>query len=173
MPAYQFYSKKSVSATETTFFDESRAEASNGMNDTNMERAYKFFNDFSVDKIIVALPFEEVQAAAASTGTQLDDHKILVDEAVIALQIGDEDVKYFRVSECLDNISAVGEAELAQGTAADDQYQLASLVVGDGEKGLPVDFTIPADTEIDVTLNTVSSPTSINAVIILDGTEAA
>lgn len=173
MPKYQYYSRKTVSAAETDFFDESRAEAANNELDTNLPKDHRVTKDFTVNRLIAYLPFEEVQAASASTATQLDDQKILVDEGVITVKVGDEAEKYFRLAECLDNISAQGAVNLAQGTAADDQYQLASLNVGDGSKGLPVDISIPAETNFNVTLKTVSSPVGIDVTVVLSGEHPA
>ncbi len=144
---YVYYDRRVVSSTKTQFFHESMGRSPDGPLATNMPKDLQFDVNIRITKIAVVLePVVLSSTAAADTGL-LDEYVKFLETAYIELQVGEESVKYFPVIACLASVKAEGSLHYTQASAANATELIASLGPALPEGGLPVDITVPANTD--------------------------
>ena len=169
MPREIFYHRKDLSAaTETVFFDTSRAEATNKEIDTNMPMAYKVGKAVVIKKIVVQLPTVVANSSTAADTTILDNLKTLIEEGVIVIQVGDGRYYYLPLVYALPKSQVSAVAQYTQGTAADGTFVIASAQSITDGYGLDVDIPWGAEEELKFTIKTSTAVTLSNVKVILE-----
>jgi len=169
MPKYVFYDRRSVTATETQFFHESRIKHADKEIGTNMELDAQMMTDFTIRKIIVQIPVQLLSSATARDAGIDDQVKILLEEAVLQVQVGKGSIQYFPLVAALGNVQVTGDVEYTLTTAADGSYGFLNVGAGNGKYGLDVDITVPARTDLKVFLKTKTTPALGTVTIMLEG----
>jgi len=174
MPREIYYHRKDLSsATETTFFDTSRAEATNKEIDTNMPMAYKVGKSVTIKKIVVQLPTVVASSSTAADTTVLDNLKTIIEEGVIVLQVGDGRIYYLPLVYALPKSQVSAVAQYTQGTAADATFAIASAQSITDGYGLDVEIPWGAEDELKFTIKTKTAVTLSNVKVVLECEVAA
>jgi len=169
MPKYVYYDRRSVTAKETQFFHESRVKHADKEIGTNMELDAQMPTDFTVKKIIVQVPIQLLSSATARDKAIEDQLRILLEEAILQVQVGTGAVMYFPLLAALGNAQVTGDLEYSLATAADGSYGFLNVGAGNGKYGLDVDFVIPAKTIIKVFLKTKTTPALGTVTLMFEG----
>ena len=163
------YDTRSLSAvTEQQFFHEGRAKHADREIGTNMIKDALFGKDITIKKILVQLPTILVSSASAADTTLINQLKILVDEGVLELQIGEGKITYIPLSRCLSEKVIEGFFSFAQATAANASYGIATAQSISDEKGLEVEVPVKMIETIKMFLKTKTPVTYDNIRIILE-----
>jgi len=153
-----YYDRRNVNATEVQFFHQSRAEATNKEITTNMVKAKQFIKDTTIKKIAVVLSPTLISSATARDGTLDDQIKILLEEAIVDLQVADGDHHYIPLCSALAPVHVNGFGSYTLATAGDGTYAMASIGAGNGHWGIDVNIRVPKDTDLAVFVKTASVP---------------
>jgi len=172
MPPYVYYDRRSVTGTETQFFHESRTKHADVEIGTNMPKDAMLDKAFKLKRIVVQVAPQLLSSATARDGTLDDQILILLNEAVIELQIGEETVHYFPACAALGLPDVKTALHYTLATAADGSYGVMSIGAGNGAYGLEVDIDIPADTTIKFFLKTKTTPALGTVTCLLYGERA-
>jgi len=167
MPPYVYYDRRTVSSTETQFFHESRTKHPDKEIGTNMEKDSQFPEDVRITRIAVVLPPQILSSTTAKDTSILDQIKILLNEAIMQIQVGRGDIYYLPVVAALANPNVVADLEYTLGTAADGSYAFANVSAGNGHFGLDVDIPVPANTDFKFFLKTKTTPSFGTVTVLL------
>jgi len=164
MPRYVYYDRRTVNTKETQFFHESRNKHADKEIGTNMEQDGQFPVNIVIKKISVLLPMQLVSSVTAKDSTIDDQVKILLEEAIIQMQVGTGPVYYLPVASALAKVDVKGDLEYTLTTAADGSYSILHLT---GE-GLEIDVPVPADTLFKFFIKTKTTPNMGKVTTMLD-----
>jgi len=172
MPKYVYYDRRSITATETQFFHESRTKHADKEIGTNMELDAQFPVDFTIRKLMIQVPIQLLSSATARDAGIEDQLRILLEEAIVQIQVGTGPIQYFPLLACLGNAQVSGDLEYSLATAADGSYGFLNVSSGNGIRGLDVEIAVPARTDIKIFVKTKTTPALGVCTLMLEGETA-
>jgi len=133
-----------------------------------MPKDGEFDKDLKIKKIIVVVPPKLVSSTTAKD-TAIDDNvQLLLNEAVLQVQIADKSIHYIPVALCLGNVAVNGDLEYSQGTASDGSYAYFAVANVNGKAGAEVNLDIKAGESLKVFFKSSTTPNLGTVTVILE-----